>query len=204
MSNRILFVGLGNPGKRYKNTRHNIGFIVLEYFINTLSKKTNVRKDDYKFNSIIHEFFIDQNIVLCVFPLTFMNLSGIAIKQIVDYYKINDTKNNLVVISDDMDIDLGKFKLRINGGDGGHNGIRSIIDHIGKDFARVRVGISRPSDKNYKQYVLEDFSPDEMIKINEILPILSLVLYNIISEGFYLTMSKQGIFLRTDVRRGEL
>ncbi|MCS6955414.1 MAG: aminoacyl-tRNA hydrolase [Candidatus Calescibacterium sp.] len=194
MDRLTIFVGLGNPGKQYKNTRHNVGFIVLENFLGNLQDLSEIKKD-YKFNSIINEFILFGSKVVCVFPLTYMNLSGVAVKQIINYYRVSDVKRSLVVINDDMDVDLGYFKLRMNGGDGGHNGVRSIIDHVGKDFCRIKVGISRPVDKNYKEYVLQNFSDEEIIRIKEILPTLSLVLKNIIKEGFVLTMSKVGTFL---------
>lgn len=191
MDNLFFFVGLGNPGKKYRYTRHNVGFIVLEYFINQFSE--NKIAQDYKFSSIINTIFLHNKKVICLFPLTFMNLSGISIRQILDYYKIDNFKDKLVVIHDDMDINLGSFKFKFNGGDAGHNGIKSIIKNIGKDFYRIRVGISRPP-KDYKNYVLEEFSNEELIKLKETLPTICKVMENTVLEGVQLTISKLGIF----------
>lgn len=196
MNKFYIFVGLGNPGKKYQFNRHNVGFMVLQFFVDKLQQKYNLQLiQDFKFSSIINVFKMDNKKIVCVFPLTFMNFCGIAVKQILDYYNIKEFKNNLLVIYDDMDINLGNFKLKFNGGDAGHNGIKSIIQHIGKDFYRLRIGISRPLDKNYREYVLQDFLPDELMKINLLLPVIYNVLENIIKEGIELTMSKIGIFL---------
>ncbi len=197
MNNLLFFVGLGNPGKKYQRNRHNAGFIVLDYFVNEIYKSKSIDiKQDFKFNSLIYTFKRENTDVICVFPLTFMNLSGNAVKQVLDYYKVSDAGKNLVVIHDDMDIPLGSFKLKFDGGDGGHNGVKSIINYLGKDFGRLRVGISKPIDKNYKEYVLQDFLNEEWIRLNDILPTLSSILNNIIREGFEMTMSKIGIFIK--------
>jgi PTH1 family peptidyl-tRNA hydrolase len=194
MENNLFIVGLGNPGNKYKNTRHNVGFIVLQYFIDKLVDEKVTIDQEKKFNSLVYSFKFGVKKVYCVFPLTFMNLSGQAVSSIVNYYKIVDNYN-LVVVYDDMSLELGEFKLKFNGGDGGHNGVKSIIQYFGKDFARVKVGISRPSNKNYKDYVLSNFTDDELQKINNLLPILFKVLLNIVEEGFFLTMSKVRLFI---------
>jgi len=194
MGDDLFFVGLGNPSKEYKNTRHNMGFIILEYFIDNLIKEKLIKEliQERKFKSLIYSFKFKDKKIYCVFPLTFMNLSGQAVTSLVNYYKID--KKNLIVIHDDMSLNLGEFKLKFNGGDGGHNGVKSIIEYIGKDFARIKVGISRPVDKNYKEYVLSPFGDEEILKINVLLPLLFRVLFNIMEEGFFLTMSKLGLF----------
>ncbi|MFN3478520.1 MAG: aminoacyl-tRNA hydrolase [bacterium] len=196
MNKILVFIGLGNPGKKYQKNRHNVGFLALDFFIKRMQQKYAIDPvQDLKFSSIINIFKINDTKLFCVFPLTFMNNSGVAVKQIVDYLKIKDFKASLLVMYDDMDISLSDFRLKFDGGDGGHNGIKSIIHYIGKDFYRLRIGISRPPDKDYKNYVLQDFSPEELIKLNQVLLMISDVLENIIKDGIELTTSKLGIFL---------
>jgi PTH1 family peptidyl-tRNA hydrolase len=192
-----LFVGLGNPGYQYKDTKHNIGFEVIEYFIN--NNKNIVYTKSLKFQGIFYEVILkkelakEANKFLMLMPLTYMNLSGISVKQVVDFYKINT--NEIIVIHDDMDIKIGEFKIKFNGGSAGHNGIQSIINYIGKDFYRIRIGINRPQDKNYKDYVLNKFSPEELIEIKNLLPKINIIIENIILEGIEKTISKIGFLL---------
>ena len=193
-----LFVGLGNPGHQYKNTKHNIGFEVIEYFIN--NNKSIAYNRYLKFQGIFYEVILNKenNIkFLMLMPLTYMNLSGISVKQVLDFYKISS--NKLIVIHDDMDIKVGEFKIKFNGGSAGHNGIQSIINYIGKDFYRIRIGINRPQDKNYKHYVLDKFSPEELIEINNLLPKLNLIIENIVLEGIDKTISKIGFLLMKSI-----
>ncbi|MGB9638286.1 MAG: aminoacyl-tRNA hydrolase [bacterium] len=195
-----LFVGLGNPGYQYKNTKHNIGFEVIEYFIN--NSKNIVYNKYLKFQGIFYEVILNKEDLnnkkfLMLMPLTYMNLSGIAVKQVVDFYKINFYE--VVVIHDDMDIKVGEFKLKFNGGSAGHNGIQSIINYIGKDFYRIRIGINRPQDKNYKDYVLNKFSPEELVEISNLLPKINIVIENIVIEGIEKTISKLGYLLINNV-----
>jgi len=192
-----LFVGLGNPGYQYKNTKHNIGFEVIEYFINNNKNITYTKS--LKFQGIFYEVILkkelakEANKFLMLMPLTYMNLSGISVKQVVDFYKINT--NQIIVIHDDMDIKIGEFKIKFNGGSAGHNGIQSIINYIGKDFYRIRIGINRPQDKNYKDYVLNKFSPEELIEIKNLLPKINIIIENIILEGIERTISRIGFLL---------
>lgn len=192
-----LFVGLGNPDKEYQNTKHNIGFIVIENFINT--NKDIQYKKNLKFNSILYEVFLNDIKFLMCMPLTYMNLSGISVKQIVDFYKIPSTE--VIVIHDDMDIKIGEFKIKFDGESAGHNGIKSIISYIGKNFYRIRIGINRPKDKNYKDYVLKKLTPEEMIEIKSLLPKIDIVIKNIVLEGIEKTISKLG-FLLTKLSNG--
>jgi PTH1 family peptidyl-tRNA hydrolase len=195
-----LFVGLGNPGYQYKNTKHNIGFEIIEYFINNNKNITYIKS--LKFQAIFYEVILKKKLAqtdtksnkfLMLMPLTYMNLSGISVKQVVDFYKINT--NEIIVIHDDMDIKIGEFKIKFNGGSAGHNGIQSIINYIGKDFYRIRIGINRPQDKNYKDYVLNKFSPEELIEIQNLLPKVNIIIENIILEGIEKTISKIGFLL---------
>ena len=128
-----LIVGLGNPGKEYENTRHNIGFWALDNYLDNVSFKHDKLADVYKDNSVIY-----------IKPNTFMNLSGEAVNYYMNYYKID--KKDLLVIQDDLDLPLGKIRVKNNSSAGGHNGIKSIINEIGSnEFLRLKVGISKNS-----------------------------------------------------------
>jgi len=156
-----LISGLGNPGDKYKNTRHNIGFLVIDQITKTLTT-TNINNQN--FQSIVQKNLSN----LYVKPQTFMNASGEAILSIVDYYDIPN--ENIIVIHDDLDLPFGTVKFKVGGGHGGHNGLRSIDSHIGKDYVRIRVGIGKPENKgDVANYVLSDFSKEELLKLNEII-----------------------------------
>lgn len=152
-----VIVGLGNPGFQYKKTRHNIGFMVIDELSNKLSTKVKQKK----FNSLIGQCTFRNEKLVLVKPQTYMNESGIAVRPLLDYYKL--PAEDLVVIYDDLDLPTGKIRLRQKGGSGGHNGIKSLISHLGtKDFNRIRVGIDRPPQENIViDYVLKPFSKNE-------------------------------------------
>ena len=137
-----LFAGLGNIGKEYESTRHNLGFICVDKIIEKYGYKD--KKD--KFNATIFSTVIDEKIVLIVKPNTYMNRSGIAISQIKSFYKI--PLENIFVFHDDLDLSLGKIKFKIGGSSAGHNGLKSIDQFIGNNYARIRLGIGRPNNKN--------------------------------------------------------
>jgi len=151
-----IIVGLGNPGKEYKNTRHNIGFMVLE----ELASRYPVEKQDSKFDAIIGHIRIKTNRVLLVKPLTYMNLSGNSVQAIVHWHKLN--LEDLMVVYDDMDLPLGTLRIRAEGGSGGHKGMKSIIARLASsDFARTRVGIGRPEERDAVDWVLGRFPAEE-------------------------------------------
>lgn len=152
-----VIVGLGNPGKKYEKTRHNVGFMVID----ELLKRYSITLDKQKFKADYAIEFIDGEKVMFVKPQTFMNLSGQALRPLMDYY--NATKEDLLVIYDDLDLPTGKIRLRQTGSHGGHNGIRSLIEHLGtKEFNRIRVGIGRPTNSMpIVDYVLRPFSKDQ-------------------------------------------
>ena len=165
-----LIVGLGNPGKEYENTRHNIGFMILDSFLGKVKWKT-------KNNAMYYEKNINNEKYIFIKPLTFMNLSGNAVKKYVDYYKIKI--EDILVIQDDLDLDVGILRLKQNSSDGGHNGIKSIISCLQtKDFKRLKVGISNNKSIDTKDYVLNNFSKEEIKKLNNILDDC----YNIIED----------------------
>ena len=158
----FLIVGLGNPGKFYKNNRHNIGFKIIDNIRDTY----NFPGFSKKFKSEISKSEFEKKLVFLLKPTTFMNNSGIALREIRDFYNINI--NNIYVIHDEIDLDQGRVKVKIGGGHNGHNGLKSIDKLIGKNYNRVRVGVSRPSkiyeenvDENISNWVLSDFTSNE-------------------------------------------
>ena len=153
-----LIVGLGNPGETYKMTRHNIGFIYIDEYL----KDKGIGRRDYKkkFKGEIVEINNNGEKTIFLKPLTFMNLSGESIREAVKFYKL-DPKTDLFVIYDDMDLELGRMKLKTDGRSGGHNGIKSIISNLGTEFIRIKCGISRPSGKDPVNYVLGKFTEEE-------------------------------------------
>lgn len=161
MSIKVI-VGLGNPGPKYAYTRHNIGFLTID----AISAELNVEVNQAKFKSLIGETSRNGHKVLLVKPMTFMNLSGEALREIVHFYKL--PIDNLLVIYDDLDLPHGSVKLRFKGGSAGHNGLKSIIQHLGtEEFKRIKMGIGRPKDGQVVDYVLGRFAPDEMASINQ-------------------------------------
>lgn len=156
-------VGLGNPGPKYEKTRHNIGFMVID----ELLKRNQWSLDKEKFQGIHTVKHIGTEKVVLLKPLTYMNLSGEAVRPLMDYYDI--PLDDILVIYDDLDLEPGKIRLRQKGGHGGHNGIRSLIDHLGtKEFKRVRLGIGRPSTPMpVPNYVLGQFQKEEQEAIAE-------------------------------------
>ncbi|MCM1175842.1 MAG: aminoacyl-tRNA hydrolase [Blautia sp.] len=153
-----LIAGLGNPGAKYENTRHNIGFMVID----ALAGKHRISVTERKHKALIGRGIIGDERVILVKPQTFMNLSGESLREIIDYYKIEE-KEELIVISDDISLDVGALRIRKKGSAGGHNGLKNIILHLGHDeFQRVRIGVGRkPSNYDLADYVLGHFSKED-------------------------------------------
>jgi PTH1 family peptidyl-tRNA hydrolase len=159
----LLLVGLGNPGPKDLNNRHNIGFRIID----VVNSHFKLSKQKPKFKGLLTTGMIEEHKVYAIKPLTFMNNSGTAIKELIDYFKI-DAKD-VIVFHDDLDIDFGKIKAKFAGSSAGHHGIDSIDKFIGKDYSRVRIGIGHPKDKKkVSNHVLEDFKDDEEDQIKEI------------------------------------
>lgn len=152
-----LIVGLGNPGKQYEHTRHNIGFEVID----ALASGFSIPLNQSKFKGLYGIGFYSGEKVILLKPLTYMNLSGESIRAVMDYYEIDI--ENLLVIYDDLDLPVGKIRLRQKGSPGGHNGIKSTVAHLGtQQFNRIRIGIDRPQPgMSVPDYVLGRFHPDE-------------------------------------------
>jgi len=152
-----LIIGLGNPGKQYEYTRHNIGFECID----ALSKKWDASLNQMKFNGMYATVHRPEGKVILLKPLTYMNLSGECVRPLMDYFDIDI--EDIIVIYDDLDLETGKLRLRQKGSAGGHNGIKSLIQHLGtQEFNRIRVGISRPpAGMKVPDYVLAKFTKDE-------------------------------------------
>ncbi|EHO78073.1 MULTISPECIES: aminoacyl-tRNA hydrolase [Fusobacterium] len=158
-----LVVGLGNPGDKYAKTRHNIGFEV----INKLQKDLNIIGEKDKFQGLLSEKNIDGEKVLFLKPQTFMNLSGNSIAAVINFYKI-DVKNDMIVIYDDMDLPVGKLRVKEKGSSGGHNGIKSIISHLGDEFLRIKCGIGKSKDDTI-DFVLGQFDKSEQETVDKMI-----------------------------------
>ena len=181
-----LVFGLGNPGNKYKNTKHNIGFMAVD----EIAQNFGLTFNQTKFKSLYAEGHIGDEKVFLIKPQTFMNLSGESIQPWVDYYDL--TGKDIVIIYDDMDLPVGKIRLRVQGSAGGHNGIKSIIGQLGtKEFNRIRVGIGRPmSGQSVISHVLSQFPAKQTEKINKsLIKVESAVYYWINSHTFQETMN---------------
>lgn len=153
-----IIVGLGNPGREYQNTRHNIGFQVID----AIAEKNNISVKEKKYKALIGKGVVAGQKVLLVKPQTYMNLSGESVREVIDYYKI-DEKEELIVISDDISLDVGQIRIRKKGSAGGHNGLKNIILHLGHDqFERIKMGVGeKPQGYDLADYVLGHFTQME-------------------------------------------
>tara|TARA_Y100001970_G_scaffold283720_1_gene399608 strand:- start:5 stop:565 length:561 start_codon:yes stop_codon:yes gene_type:complete len=181
----LLFVGLGNPTPDSENNRHNIGFKIID----AINNKFGLSKQKPKFKGLLTTGNIGNQKVYAIKPLTFMNNSGICIRELLEYFKIESA--DVIVFHDDLDIDFGKIKAKFGGASAGHNGVASIDKFIGKDYSRVRIGIGRPNPKiNVSDYVLNDFNDDEKQEIDKIT-------FNIIDSLLILIEKKLDLFSST-------
>ena len=156
-----LIIGLGNIGEDYLLTRHNVGFMVIDEMTKNLTT-ANINKSNFQSTLLKSGYDLFSK------PTTYMNNSGVAVHSIMEYYKIDI--EDIIVIHDDLDLPFGTVKYKIGGGHGGHNGLKSIDSHIGKEYVRVRIGIGKPQDKaNVANYVLSNFSKEELNKLQDII-----------------------------------
>ena len=159
----LLFVGLGNPTPDSENNRHNVGFKIID----SINKKFSLSKQKPKFKGLLTTGNIGEEKVYAIKPLTFMNNSGICIRELIEYFKID--AEDVIVFHDDLDVELGKIKTKFGGSSAGHNGIASIDKFIGKDYSRVRIGIGKPKNSiQVADYVLQNFDEDETVEIEKI------------------------------------
>ena len=153
-----IIVGLGNPDRQYQNTRHNVGFDVID----AIADKNHITVGERKHKALIGKGFVGGEKVVLVKPQTYMNLSGESVREVIDFYKI-DAKSELIVISDDISLDVGQIRIRKKGSAGGHNGLKNIILHLGHDeFHRVKMGVgAKPEGYDLVDYVLGHFPKEE-------------------------------------------
>lgn len=179
-----LIVGLGNFGEKYINTKHNVGFMAIDCIL----KKINAKMSKSKFDG---EVYVNNDFILAT-PFTYMNNSGVFVSQLVNYYKI--AIDDIMIITDDIYTELGKVKVKLKGSAGGHNGISSIIDHLGtSEFKRTKIGISKPlanSDINLADYVLSKFSKDEMLILSNVLDSVSDAILTFIFNDVKIMLNK--------------
>ena len=163
-----IIVGLGNPGKKYKQNRHNVGFQVLD----AICEYHSVGPWRKKFQSLVSEGHLNSKKVILIKPETFMNNSGMAIIEVMNFFKLDVTK--LTVIHDELDLKVGKIKLKNGGGSAGHNGLKSIDQHVGQNYLRLRIGIDRPQNTQLiAKYVLSDFPNKDKNQINAVIEHIS-------------------------------
>ena len=159
----LLFVGLGNPTPDSENNRHNVGFKIID----AINKKFSLSKQKPKFKGLLTTGNIEGEKVYAIKPLTFMNNSGICIRELLEYFKFD--AEDVIVFHDDLDVEFGKIKAKFGGSSAGHNGVASIDKFIGKDYSRVRIGIGKPkSPIAIEDYVLQNFDEDELVRIDKI------------------------------------
>ena len=182
----FLIAGLGNPGDKYKNNRHNIGFQIIDTYLTFFSQNKLIDKFDSEYTSINFK----ENKLHIIKPKTFMNESGIAVNKCINFFKI--PLENLIVIYDEMDLSPGNIKIKFGGGSAGHNGIKSIINCLGSEkFTRVKIGIGKPVNKEkISSYVLSNFTNDELNLFNEIKTNIKYIIEDLVLEGLPFAMNK--------------
>ena len=175
-----IIVGLGNPGREFVNTRHNIGFDVID----VLADEENISILEKKHKAIIGKGVVAGQKCILAKPVTFMNRSGESVREMIDYYKVDET-DELIIISDDVSLDVGKVRIRKKGSAGGHNGLKNIIEHLGHDnFIRVKIGVGeKPKGWDLADYVLGRFSGPERETLNETAKWASDAIRAIVAEG---------------------
>ena len=158
-----MIVGLGNPGKEYENTRHNIGFMIVDEY----ARKYNITNFKTKFNGMYAKVYHNGEYFILLKPLSYMNLSGIVVKKFTSFFKIKP--EDILVIHDDLDLPVGKIKIKFKGSSGGHNGIQNIIDNLKTEiFSRFKIGIDKNENILHKDYVIGKFCKSDLEKINKI------------------------------------
>lgn len=180
LNKTILLIGLGNPGKKYDFTRHNVGFLCIDEFVSQTDEMEDwVEKKNLK--CLVSSGRVGDARVIAIKPTTFMNLSGEAVQAVMNFYKINP--EYIAAIHDELDIDFGQIRLRVGGSDAGHNGIKSVTKHIGEGYGRIRVGVGpkKPAKMSSEDFVLQKFSANEQAQ----LPNLARETNAILSEYLY-------------------
>ncbi|MBE7036807.1 MAG: aminoacyl-tRNA hydrolase [Ruminococcaceae bacterium] len=174
-----VILGIGNPGKQYENTKHNIGFISLDF----LAASLGIQMNKIKFKALVGEGYLGSEKVLLVKPQTFVNLSGESVAEIMNFYKL--PPENLIVIYDDINLDAGRIRIRSKGSDGGHNGIKSILYHLKSDnFPRIRLGVGmKPQGYDLADWVLSKFTDEEIKVMSKAVDLVPDMVEEIIKRG---------------------
>ena len=181
----LLLVGLGNPNPNNSNNRHNVGFLVID----AINEKFKLSKQKPKFKGLLTTGKINEQKVFAIKPLTFMNNSGVCIKELIEYFKIN--VKDVFVFHDDMDISIGKVKVKLGGSNAGHNGIDSIDKNIGKNYSRIRIGVGHPKKNSTgADHVLDNFSNDEKGNVEKVTKNITESLSFLINKNLDLFSSK--------------
>lgn len=180
-----IIVGLGNPGKEYLNTRHNIGFMVIDEYL----KSINATKPKEKFGGLYYEYNYKNEKIILMKPQEYINLSGMVLRKYIDYYNIDIS--DILIINDDLDLEVGTYKLKANGSSAGHNGLKDIERNLNTDeYKRLKIGISNNKYIDTKDYVLGKFSSEDSKVINEI------ILQSVSIINDYLDMSFQDLMTK--------
>jgi PTH1 family peptidyl-tRNA hydrolase len=184
-SRKYLVVGLGNPGRRYRRNRHNIGFMVID----RVAETAGIRLGRVQSNAIVGDGSLAQKSLILAKPQTYMNLSGNAVGSLARYYRIPMAK--LLVIYDEIDLPFGTLRFRKQGGSGGHNGMKSIIDRIGREFPRLRLGVDRPPGyMEPADYVLQNFSDGEIPIVTEMIDLAVDAIQSYLQDGIETAMTR--------------
>ena len=180
-----MIVGLGNPGKEYENTRHNIGFMIVDEY----ARRYNITGFKNKFNGMYAKIYRNGEYFILLKPLSYMNLSGTVVKRFASFFKIKP--EDILVIHDDLDLPVGKIKVKFKGSSGGHNGIKNIIENLKTEiFPHFKIGIDKDENILYKDYVVGKFSKDDLDKINHIYSFSSDVIDDFLDTDIEKVMSK--------------
>ncbi len=181
-----LIIGLGNVGAKYTFTRHNVGFMLVDKI--ALDNSVEFRENT-KLKSLITKFYSEDEEVMLVKPTTYMNLSGEAMRAVIDYYKI--AVEDMIIVYDDLSLNLGKIRFRANGSDGGHNGIKSIIQHLGtKNFARLKIGIGPQPPIPSEAFVLQNFPKESLTELKDVLSLSEEAIQFFFKNGIEKTQNK--------------
>jgi len=188
MAERFLVAGLGNPGKRYEQTRHNVGFMAVDRLAENFRVSFKAGKGDYLISGLARTSAPEKELLLLK-PLTFMNNSGLAVRQALDYFKIDLDK--LLLVLDEFQLPFGKLRLRPQGSDGGHNGLASVVQHLGaQDFARLRIGIGSEFQGDAANFVLAKFSKAELQELPALISRAAEAAVEFIDHGMPQAMNK--------------
>lgn len=184
----FVIAGLGNPGKKYEKTRHNMGFLVID----RLAEKNDIKVNKIKHKSLVGDGFISDRKSLLVKPQTYMNLSGEALREVMDYYNVDI--EDLIVIYDDFDIELGSIRIRKKGSAGSHNGMKSIIYQLqSQDFPRIRIGIGKSGSADWKDFVLGKLGKEEQKLIDDAVEKAADAVMCILEKGIDKAMNEYNI-----------